>query len=84
MVNEAILNLAKEFDVKVVATNDVHFINAEDADAHDLLICLNTGKDLDDPPHALHQTGVVQNNGRNEPTLRPCANRPEKYGGHCR
>lgn len=49
MVNEAILNLAKEFDVKVVATNDVHFINAEDADAHDLLICLNTGKDLDDP-----------------------------------
>ncbi|MFT3740906.1 MAG: DNA polymerase III subunit alpha [Breznakibacter sp.] len=49
MVNEAIMNLAKEFDVKVVATNDVHFINAEDADAHDLLICLNTGKDLDDP-----------------------------------
>ncbi len=46
-VNEVILNLAKELDVKVIATNDVHFVNAEDADAHDLLICLNTGKDLD-------------------------------------
>ncbi|NCB08969.1 MAG: DNA polymerase III subunit alpha, partial [Bacteroidia bacterium] len=40
---------AKRLDVKVIATNDVHFTNAEDADAHDLLICLNTGKDVDDP-----------------------------------
>ncbi|MEA3444594.1 MAG: DNA polymerase III subunit alpha [Bacteroidota bacterium] len=48
-VNPVILKLAKELDVKCIATNDVHFINAEDADAHDRLICLNTGKDLDDP-----------------------------------
>lgn len=48
-VNEQILQLAKKFDVKVICTNDVHFTNAEDADAHDLLICLNTGKDFDDP-----------------------------------
>ncbi len=48
-VNKAILELAVKHQVKVIATNDVHFINAEDADAHDLLICLNTGKDLDDP-----------------------------------
>ncbi len=48
-VNERILELAKKHGVKVICTNDVHFINAEDADAHDLLICLNTGKDLDDP-----------------------------------
>lgn len=48
-VNEQILKLAEKHNVKVIATNDVHFINAEDADAHDLLICLNTGKDLDDP-----------------------------------
>jgi DNA polymerase-3 subunit alpha len=54
-VNEVILNLAKELDVKVIATNDVHFVNAEDADAHDLLICLNTGKDLDDPTR-MHYT----------------------------
>ena len=48
-VNEVILSLAKKYGVKVIATNDVHFTNAEDADAHDLLICLNTGKDVDDP-----------------------------------
>ncbi len=48
-VNEKILELAEKHQVKVIATNDAHFINAEDADAHDLLICLNTGKDIDDP-----------------------------------
>jgi DNA polymerase-3 subunit alpha len=48
-VNKVILDLANEMGVKCVATNDVHFINAEDAEAHDRLICLNTGKDLDDP-----------------------------------
>lgn len=49
LVNKEILKLAAKHGVKVIATNDVHFINEEDADAHDLLICLNTGKDLDDP-----------------------------------
>lgn len=49
VVNERILRLGREFGVKVIATNDVHFTDAEDADAHDLLICLNTGKDIDDP-----------------------------------
>ncbi len=47
-VNKVIFELAKEMDVKVIATNDVHFLNEEDADAHDILICLNTGKDFDD------------------------------------
>ncbi len=49
MVNKVILDLAAKHNVKYIATNDVHFTNAEDADAHDLLICLNTGKDVDDP-----------------------------------
>jgi DNA polymerase III subunit alpha len=48
-VNEQLISFARKFDIKLIATNDIHFINAEDADAHDLLICLNTGKDLDDP-----------------------------------
>ncbi|MBQ4162210.1 MAG: PHP domain-containing protein, partial [Parabacteroides sp.] len=47
--NQVILELAKKHNVKVIASNDVHFINAEDAEAHDRLICLSTGKDLDDP-----------------------------------
>lgn len=48
-VNKVLVPLAKKYGVKLIATNDVHFTNREDADAHDLLICLNTGKDLDDP-----------------------------------
>ncbi len=47
-VNEVILRLAAEHGVKYIASNDVHFIMADDAPAHDRLICLNTGRDLDD------------------------------------
>jgi DNA polymerase-3 subunit alpha len=49
LVNEKLIELARKHEVKLICTNDVHFINQQDADAHDLLICLNTGKDLDDP-----------------------------------
>ena len=48
-VNKAILQLAAKYGVKYICSNDVHFILAEDAVAHDHLICLNTGRDLDDP-----------------------------------
>jgi len=48
-VIKIILGLAKELSVKVVATNDTHFVNAEDAEAHDVLVCLSTGRDYDDP-----------------------------------
>jgi DNA polymerase-3 subunit alpha len=48
-VNKELLRIGAKMGVKVIATNDVHFINQEDADAHDRLICLSTGKDLDDP-----------------------------------
>jgi DNA polymerase III subunit alpha len=48
-VNKELLRLGEKHNIKVIATNDVHFINEEDAAAHDLLICLNTGKDVDDP-----------------------------------
>ncbi|NJK87770.1 MAG: hypothetical protein HC906_19165 [Bacteroidales bacterium] len=47
-VNEQLLKLSNETGVKVIATNDVHFINEEDAQAHDRLLCISTGKDLDD------------------------------------
>ena len=48
-VNQELLKLSVKHNVKVIATNDVHFIGEEDSDAHDRLICLSTGKDLDDP-----------------------------------
>jgi DNA polymerase III subunit alpha len=41
--------LADKYNVKIVASNDVHFISEEDADAHDVLICINTASDYDDP-----------------------------------
>ncbi len=47
-VNPEIIRLAKESNVKLVATNDVHYVCAEDAKAHDILICLQTNKDYDD------------------------------------
>jgi DNA polymerase-3 subunit alpha len=49
IVIEAFKKLSAKYNVKIIATNDVHFINAEDAEAHDRLICLNTAKDIDDP-----------------------------------
>jgi DNA polymerase III subunit alpha len=47
-VNEQLLMLSKELGVKVVAANDVHFADAKMAEAHDIMICMNTGKDQDD------------------------------------
>lgn len=48
-VNTRLIEIAIQQGIKLIATNDVHFVNQEDAEAHDRLICLNTGKDLDDP-----------------------------------
>ncbi len=48
-IEDQLIRLARENDVKIIATNDVHFVNESDADAHDRLICLSTGKMLNDP-----------------------------------
>lgn len=48
-VNKIILDLANKLDVKCIVSNDVHFVEADDAPAHDRLICLNMGRDYDDP-----------------------------------
>jgi len=47
-VIEVMKKLSAKYNVRIIATNDVHFINAEDAEAHDRLICINTGKFIDD------------------------------------
>ena len=54
-VNAVLVPLAKKFDVKLIAANDVHFTNQEDAEAHDIMICLNTGKNYDDE-NRMHYT----------------------------
>jgi len=48
-VNQVLLKLGKKHNIKCIATNDVHFIDPEDAGAHDRLICLSTNSDIDDP-----------------------------------
>ncbi len=47
-VNAVLMQLARELDIKLVCTNDSHFVNEEDADAHERLICVSTGKKLTD------------------------------------
>ena len=47
--NKVIIELAKEYGIKLVCTNDVHFVDKENAEAHDHLLCLSTSRDLDDP-----------------------------------
>jgi len=49
IVNKAIIELGQRTDTKIIATNDVHFVEEEHADAHDRLICVSTNKDVDDP-----------------------------------
>ena len=49
IANEKLIEYSQKYGVKLVCTNDVHFVDEENAEAHDRLICLSTGKDLDDP-----------------------------------
>ena len=52
--NQVIIELAREYGIKLVCTNDAHFVDQENAEAHDHLLCLSTGKDLDDPTRMLY------------------------------
>ena len=52
--NKVLVELAREYGVKLVCTNDAHFVDQENAEAHDHLLCLSTGKDLDDPSRMLY------------------------------
>ena len=49
IANAGIYELAEKTGIKVIATNDVHFVRKEDGPAHDRLICLTTNADIDDP-----------------------------------
>ncbi len=48
-VNDQLLDMGRKNQIKVVASNDVHFLNAEDSQVQDRLICILTGKNIDDP-----------------------------------
>ena len=48
-VNQGLMRLHEETGIELVATNDLHYVNAEDAEAHDILLCIQTGKRVNDP-----------------------------------
>ena len=52
--NKVLIELAHEYGIKLVCTNDSHFVDQENAEAHDHLLCLATAKDLDDPTRMLY------------------------------
>ncbi|MHC4551378.1 MAG: DNA polymerase III subunit alpha [Planctomycetota bacterium] len=57
-VRERIITLARKMDVGLVATNDAHFLNKEDYEAHDALCCINTGKKVSDEERMKYPTSV--------------------------
>lgn len=52
--NKVLIELAREYGIKLVCTNDCHFVDKDNAEAHDHLLCLATSKDLDDPTRMLY------------------------------
>ena len=52
--NRVLIELAREYGIKLICTNDAHFVDKDNAEAHDHLLCLSTGKDLDDPTRMLY------------------------------
>lgn len=52
--NRVLIELAHEYGIKLICTNDAHFVDQDNAEAHDHLLCLATGKDLDDPTRMLY------------------------------
>ena len=57
MVNSSLLRMSKELDIELVATNDVHYINAEDSVVHDILLCIQTGKKVSDEDRMRYEGG---------------------------
>ena len=53
-IEPTLIDLARKHNVKLICTNDSHFVDEENAEAHDRLLCLSTGKDLDDPNRMLY------------------------------
>lgn len=49
IVNEGLIQLSQELDIKLLATNDCHYLNKEEAHAHEVLLCIQTGKTIHDP-----------------------------------
>ena len=56
-VNTALLKMSKETGIDLVATNDIHYTFKEDAEAHDILLCIQTGKKVQDEDRMRYEGG---------------------------
>lgn len=64
-VNEILLKFAKEYNVKVICSNDSHYVDQKDSNAHDILLCINTGEKQATPAiREFVEEGTVMKNGR--------------------
>ena len=57
MVNQALIRMSKELNIPLVATNDCHYTYADDAQAHDILLCIQTGKKVSDEDRLRYEGG---------------------------
>ncbi|MFR5731395.1 MAG: hypothetical protein ACLUD2_05000 [Clostridium sp.] len=78
-VNQGLMRMSRELSMDLVATNDIHYILAEDAAAHDILLCIQTGKKVSDENRMRYEGGqyYVQVRGRDAGAvpLRPGSHR---------
>jgi len=56
IANQRVMEIARELNLPLVATNDCHYLNKEDARAHEILLCIQTGKTMSDPSHMRFST----------------------------
>ncbi len=56
VINEVLLKFAKKYNVKIICSNDSHYVDQQDANAHDILLCVNTG-DMQSTPIATDEEG---------------------------
>ena len=57
LVNQSLLKISEETGIELVATNDIHYVNADDAAAHDILLCIQTQKTVDDEDRMRYEGG---------------------------
>ncbi len=70
-----IIKLSDELGIQLVVTNDCHYVNSEDAEAHEWLLCMQTGKTIDDPDHLVYHGNYSLRTEEEMKTLFP--SRPE-------
>ncbi len=57
LVNRLLMRMSRELDIELVATNDVHYTNADDVEAHDILLCIQTGRKVSDEDRMRYEGG---------------------------